>query len=286
MSTLDSNRFKVGQRQNWDGVAAGWQRWWKTIEVGAEKLSKRLIELAEVKPGSRVLDIATGIGEPAISAAKHVGDRGHVLATDISPQMLMIAKQRAVSLGLQEVIEFREGDAETIDLPTASFDVVLCRLGLMLLPDLRAGLSNIYKSLAENGRLAAAVWASPDKVSLISLTMETVMKETKSPPPPEGTPGPFSLSDENILKDSFTKSGFKDINTERMNVAFDFDSAEAYTSFVYETVGPLHAMLANVAQERREEILKAVTESARKYADNSTGPVKFSNEAICIVGRK
>jgi SAM-dependent methyltransferase len=179
-----------------------------------------------------------------------------------------------------------EGDTETIDLPTASFDVVLCRLGLMFLPDLRAGLSNIYKSLAENGRLAAAVWASPDKVSLISLTMETVMKETKSPPPAEGTPGPFSLSDENILKDSFTKSGFKDINTERMNVAFDFDSAEAYTNFVYETAGPLHAMLANVAQERREEILKAVTESARKYADSSTCSVKFSNEAICIVGRK
>jgi SAM-dependent methyltransferase len=191
----------------------------------------------------------------------------------------MMAKQRAV-------IEFREGDAETIDLPTASFDAVLCRLGLMFLPDLRAGLSNIYKSLIENGHHATAVWASPDKVSLISLTMETVMKETKSPPPPTGTPRPFSLSDENLLKDSFTKSGFKDINTERMNVAFDFDSAEAYTSFVCETAGPLHAMLANVAQERREEILKAVTKSARNYAESSTSTVKFSNDAICIVGRK
>jgi ubiquinone/menaquinone biosynthesis C-methylase UbiE len=72
--------------------------------------------------------------------------------------MLMMAKQRAV-------IEFREGDAETIDLPTASFDAVLCRLGLMFLPYLRAGLSNIYKSLIENGHHAAAVWASPDRVS-------------------------------------------------------------------------------------------------------------------------
>lgn len=286
MPTLDSKQYKEGQRQSWDGVAVGWQKWWKTIEVGAEKVSRRLIELAEIKPGSRVLDIAMGIGEPAIAAANQVGNRGHVLATDISSQMLSIAKQRAISLGLQQVIEFKEGDAETIDLPTSTFDAALCRFGLMFLPDLRTGLSNIYRSLVEGGHFAAAVWASPDKVPFIFVPLNTVMKETNSPPPPEGTPGPFSLSNENILKGSFLKSGFKGITIERINVSFDFDSAEAYTSFAYETAGPLHAMLANETKERREQILEAVTESARKYADNSTGNVKFSNEAICIVGIK
>lgn len=127
MPTLDSKQYKDGQRQSWDGVASGWQKWWKTIEVGAEKVSRRLIELAEIKPGSKVLDIATGIGEPAITAAKYVGNSGHILATDISSQMLSIAKQRALSLGLQHVIEFREGEAETIDIPPDTFDAVLCR---------------------------------------------------------------------------------------------------------------------------------------------------------------
>jgi ubiquinone/menaquinone biosynthesis C-methylase UbiE len=286
MPTLDSKQYKEGQRQSWDGVAAGWQKWWKTIEVGAEKVSRRLIELAEIKPGSRVLDIAMGIGEPAIAAANQVGNRGHVLATDISSQMLSIAKQRAISLGLQQVIEFKEGDAETIDLPTSTFDAALCRWGLMFLPDLGAGLSNIYKSLVGGGRLAAAVWASPDKDTLSASTMNAVMKETNSPPSPPGTPGPFSLSDENILKNSFIKSGFKDVTFERMNVTFDFDSAEDFTTFVHETAGPLQAMLGNETQERREEILKAVTEIARKYADSNTGTVKLINEAICIVGRK
>jgi ubiquinone/menaquinone biosynthesis C-methylase UbiE len=93
MSILDSKQYKENQRQGWDSVAEGWQKWWKTIEVGADKVSHRLIELAEIKPGSRILDIATGIGEPAVTAAKHVGNSGHVLATDISPQMLSIAKQ-------------------------------------------------------------------------------------------------------------------------------------------------------------------------------------------------
>ena len=82
-------------------------------------MSIRLVELAEIKRGSRVVDIATGIGELAITAAKKIdsGLNGHILATDISSQMLSIARQRASSLGLQDVIEFREGDAETIDLP-------------------------------------------------------------------------------------------------------------------------------------------------------------------------
>ncbi len=60
-----------------------------------------MVDLAEIKQGDRVIDVATGVGEPAITAAKKVGIEGYVLATDISPQMLAIAKERAISLGLQ-----------------------------------------------------------------------------------------------------------------------------------------------------------------------------------------
>jgi ubiquinone/menaquinone biosynthesis C-methylase UbiE len=285
MSNIDPSQFKEGQRQSWDSVAAEWQKWWKTTETAAEEVSRWLISHAEIKPGSKVLDIATGIGEPAISAAKKVNG-GHVLATDISPQMLSIARQRAASLGLQDVIEFKEGDAETISLPDSTFDAVLCRWGLMFLPDLKTGLSNTYRLLVQGGHLAAAVWASPDKVPFISLALNTVMKETNSPQPPLGAPGPFSLSNENNLKDSFITSGFRDITIERINVVFDFDSAEDYSSFVHGTAAPVRAMLANETPKRREEILKAIAESAGNYADNNTGTVKLSNEAICIVGRK
>ncbi|MGH9982360.1 MAG: class I SAM-dependent methyltransferase [Nitrososphaeraceae archaeon] len=250
-------------------------------------MSRRLIELAEIKSDSKVLDIATGIGEPSIIAAKKVrGGNGHVLATEISPQMLSIAKERAISLSLQNVIEFKEGDAETISLPDSAFDAVLCRWGLMFLPDLKTGLSNIYRSLVHGGRLAAAVWAPSDKVPFIALALDTVLKGTNSPQPPPGISGPFSLSDESILKDSFIKSRFTDITIDRINEVFNFDSAEDYTSFVHGTAAPIRAMLANETPERREEILKAVTQSVKKYADNGTGTVKLSNEAICIVGRK
>ena len=286
MSTLDSKQYKEEERQNWDSVANNWQKWRKVIERGAEKVSRRLIELAEIKPSSRVLDIATGIGEPAITAANLVGSNGHILATDISPQMLSVAKQRAISLGLQNVIEFKEGDIETIDLASSTFDAVLCRFGLMFLPDLKAGLYNIYQSLVEGSNFAAAVWASPDQDTLIATTMSTVMKETNSEPPPPGTPGPFSLSDEDSLKNFFMMSGFKDTNIERMNVSFDFDSPDEFTIFTSETAGPLQKMLANQTNEKKNKILKAVTEAAKNYVDNNTGKVRFENEAILIVGKK
>jgi ubiquinone/menaquinone biosynthesis C-methylase UbiE len=286
MSTLDSKQYKEEERQKWDNVANGWQKWWKPIEMGAEKISRRLTERVEIKSGSTVLDIATGIGEPAITAAKQVGSSGHVLATDISPQMLSIAKQRAISLGLQNVIEFKEGDIETLDLPSSAFDAALCRFGLMFLPDLGGGLSNIYKSLKEGGRFAAAVLGSPDKVPFISLPLNIVLKETNTPPPPPGTPGPFSLSDENSLKNSFITSGFKDPSIEKMNLSLDFESADEFTNFVIAIAAPVQTLLAKQSHERKEEILKAVTEAAKKYADNNTGKVRFDNEAILIVGKK
>jgi ubiquinone/menaquinone biosynthesis C-methylase UbiE len=287
MSTLDSHQYKEGQRQSWDSVAAEWQRWWKTTETAAEEVSRWLISHAEIKPGSKVLDIATGIGEPAISAAKKVGNGAHVLATDISPQMLSIAKQRAISLGLQDVIEFKEGDAETIDLPTSTFDAALCRFGLMFLPNLGAGLSNIFKSLREGGIFATAVLGSPDKVPFISLALYTALKETNRPPPSINTPGPFSLSDENLLNDAFIKSGFEDIAIERLDMIFDFDSAEEYTNFVCETVAPIQTILSNQSHDKRKGILRAITdEAANRYANKDSGSVSLSNEAICIAGRK
>jgi len=286
VTTLDLKQYKEAERQKWDNVANGWQKWLRTIERGAGKFCMRLIELAEIKPGSRVLDIATGIGEPAITAASQMGKTGYILATDISPQMLSVAKQRAISLGLENMIEFKEGDTETIDLPTSTFDAALCRAGLMFLPDLNAGLSNIYQSLIKGGLFAAAVWGLPDKVPFIFVVMNTIMKETNSKPPPPGTPGPFSLSDEKSLKNSFVASGFKDLNIEKVNVTLDFDSAGEFTDYVLETSGSIQTILANQTHEKKVDVIKAITEAARKYADTNTGIVKFENEAILIVGRK
>ena len=146
MPNSDVDQLRRDQRQDWESVAAGWEKWYKTFENGAYKMSDKLIDMSKVKQASRVLDIATGIGEPAIAVAKRVGTSGHVMATDISLQMLSIAKKRAIEEHLEGIIDFKVGDAATIDLPESNFDAAVCRLGLMFLDELDSGLSNIYKS--------------------------------------------------------------------------------------------------------------------------------------------
>ena len=282
--TIDSKRYKEQLSHGYDNAAPGWQKWWKTIESATQEVSKRLVALAEIKPGSKVLDIATGIGEPALTAAKQVGNTGHIFAIDISPRMISFAKERAISLGLQEIVEFKEGDAETVDLPSSTFDAALCRWGLMFLPNPKVGLSKIYGSLVKGGHFAAAVWPSPEKVPFISVPMNIVLKETNSPP--SRTPGPFSMSDQNNLKKFYEESGFIDIVTERVNVVSIFDSADDFTTFTIDHGGPaLQKVLAGETNERRQQIEKAISKGSEKYAD-STGKVRFENEAIVIVGRK
>lgn len=282
--TIDSKQYKEELRHGYNNAAPGWQKWWKTIETATQVVSKRLVELAEIKPGSKVLDIATGMGEPALTAAKKVGNTGHILAIDISPRMIYFAKQRAISLGLQDVVEFKEGDAETIDFPSSTFDASLCRWGLMFLPNPEAGLSNIYRSLVKGGHFAAAVWASPEKVPFISVPMNIVLQETNSPPP--RTLGPFSMSDQNNLKKFYKESGFIDIVIERIKVVSDFDSSDDFTTFTIDHGGPaLQKILAGETYERRQQIEKAISKGSEKFADSS-GKVRFENEAIIIVGIK
>lgn len=289
------------QCQSWDNVARGWQKWWKTFEKDAQKVNERLVELAEIKQGDRVIDIATGIGEPAITAAKKVGVEGYVLATDISPQMLAIAKERTVSLGLQNIVEFKEVDAEKIlDLqqqqPLSPFAAVLCRWGLMFFPNLASTLTNIYKLLSSGGRIAAAVWSEPTKVPKLYTAIDIVTQKLgiSSTAYAHYTEilSPFSLANINIVNNALVEAGFKDIHTEYLNITFEFLSAEDYTDFAKQIIAPIHNLLANETEKRKEEIWKAVTEEvARRYYiddnNNSTGSVvRMDNECIIIVGRK
>jgi len=285
-SSFDPNQFKNGQRQNWDSVAEGWKQWWEPIEKGARKLSNRLIELAKIKSGQRVLDIATGIGEPAITAAKIVGTSGHVLATDISAQMLGVAKERAASLGLQDIIEFKETDAEILDLPDSAYDGVLCRWGLMLLPNLDAALSKIHGSLASGGQFAAAVWANAPKVPIISLAARIISEQLRMPPPPAGVPNPFSLADIKKLENHLVKAGFSDVNTQTINVTFEFASGEEYSQYCQAVSASARIALSKETEDRKEIVWRKVAEEAARNYETANGLIRMDNESICVAATR
>jgi ubiquinone/menaquinone biosynthesis C-methylase UbiE len=282
--SFDPEQFKQAQRQAWGRTAGGIKTWWPVLEEGYQKLSDKLVELAGVRPGSKVLDVATGIGEPAVTAARRVEPNGKVLATDISPEMLEIGRERAEKLGLQHIIEFRESDAESLKLPDKSFDAVLCRMGLMFLPNLSLALRLFHNALVPNGKIAAAVMPSLNKVPIVNLAFLAVLKKLNLPQPSHDTP-PFHLSDPLALQNALIKAGFQDVKTENMVVTLRVDSPDSFTNYHKAVSAPIHALLAGQTAEKQNETWQAVTEAARSHT-NSKGEVVLDNEVICCVGTR
>jgi len=279
---FNPDAFKQNQRNDWNTVSSGWERWWHVIEKGAGIISERMLEMADVASGHHVLDVATGIGEPALSAARRVGPEGHVTAVDQAKDMLAIARRRAETLGLSNVT-FQEMDAEMLGMNTTDFDGVLCRWGLMFMPDVDTALTRICQTIKRDGRIAAAVWSSPEKVPSISLPMGVVRELLQIPPPPPGTPNPFCLADTALLEQMFQQAGFRDICIESIMVDFAMPSAEVYTEFTRDINAPLVALLADRSSEQQDMVWEAITEAVRRY-EAPDGSIHIENEAICISG--
>lgn len=284
MALIDPVKFKALQRQEWDEVASGWQQWWKTHESGGLTVSNHLVESAGIELGDRVLDIATGIGEPAVTAARRVGKDGRVVATDQAPQMLAIARARSAAEGLEN-IEFLEADAEELDLPEASFNAVLCRQGLQYLPNLNYTLAKVRRLLIPGGRLAAATWSEPSKVLYITLAMSTVRESLQAPSLQPGLPGPFALSDLSALEKALTNAGFTDVESDRLTVTFEWNSPGDYTRFMQAIGAPIRALMANESADRQANAWQAVTEAVQPYVVEN-GVVRLPAEAICIVAQR
>ena len=278
--TIDFERIRREQREMWNNAAPGWKRMSAMLEKTAQHVADRLVELGQVGPGDHVLDIASGSGEPGITAARKVGPGGLGVATDQSAAMLELARERAAALGLRN-IKFVETDAESLAVEERDFNAALCRWGLMFVADLDAVARRIAALLASGGSFATAVWGPADKVPMVALGEDAVRQLAKLPPPEPSAPHPLKLADTTALKRSLTGAGFKDIQVEPVIVKFEWKSAEAFTAQRLALSAPFRAMLSKQTPELQRHILGALTSAASAYADPS-GIVRMDNEAICI----
>ncbi len=128
------NDPKATMKSQWDAVAPGWDRWFEWYERNFAPSIAFCCDATQLQPGSFVLDVACGTGQPAVAAARRVRPGGRVIATDISPEMLDVARRRAAQAGLAN-LEFREMDGEHLDFPDETFDAVTCAYALMFYPD-------------------------------------------------------------------------------------------------------------------------------------------------------
>ena len=275
---IDPADFREAQHKQWDSAAAGWKEWSEFSESAWGRISERLVELADVRSGSRVLDVAAGYGEPALIAARKVGPQGRVVATDISAEMLAFARERAAAAGLGNV-EFVQSDACSLDFPHASFDAAVSRWGIIFEPDAEAAAARIRGFLKPGARMAIASWGEPDQVPLLSIPMRTTMQRLDVAPPPAGTPGIFSRPTPVLIGGLLEGGGFSKVAVEQDEVTFEFGSPEHFTAYIRAVSAPIRAMIEQHAGDAQEEAWDAITQAAAD-AGSGSKPLRFSNVVL------
>lgn len=267
---------KAGQRAGWSAQAREFYARHDVIERQWGPLSDGLLELARVAPGDRVLDLACGVGDPALAAALRIGPTGTVIATDIAPDMVAFAAQRAAAAGLRNV-QAHEMDAEAIDLPDASVDAVICRLGLMFLPGLDRALAGVHRVLVPGGRFAAAIpWRPEDQpMSQLIGAILDALGLPPMPPPAPGRPGIFSLTDASYVCAALQRAGLADIRIRPYTLAFDHRSSDEYLEFMLALNVPLRQHLAGAPEQRLQEVRRTVAAAAQPWV-REDGHVRFT----------
>src|SRR5262245_28625887 len=279
---IDPADFRKAQHKQWDSAAVGWKEWSEFTDGAAGHISKRLVDLADVQPGSQVLDVAAGYGEPALTAARKAGPDGRVVATDISAEMLAFGRERAGAAGLGNV-EFMEADASSLDFPHESFDAAVSRWGIIFEPDAEVAAGRIRGFLKPGARMAIASWGEPDQVPFLSIPMKTTMERLGVPPPPAGTPGPLSRPTPDAIGGLLEGGGFSNVAVEKAEVIFEFDSPEHFTTFVQAIAAPIRAMIEQHAGEAQEEAWDAITQAAA-HAGGGSGPLSLENTVLLASG--
>ena len=281
--TVDAVEFRDGQRQQWNKGAEGWRKRSDFIDVATAHVSKRMVELAGVEPGSRVLDVAAGYGEPSLTAAAVAGAEGKVVATDISPEMLAYGRERAAAAGLEN-IEFVESEAASLDFPPESFDAALSRFGIIFEPEAEAAAAWVRGFLVPGSRMVISSWGPPERVPFIAVPMGTAMRTLGVDPPPSGTPGPLSRPTPEALGGLLEGGGFSEIEIEETDVAMEWGSPEEFTTFVQEIAPPIRAMIDPQPPDVREETWAAITEAVGERAADD-GTVSLTNRVLIASGR-
>ena len=284
--TINTNTvdFKQQEHDSWASAADGWGRRDELLRKGAAPVTERMLELAGIAPGQRVLDIASGTGEPAISAARAVGENGSVIGTDLVDEMLAYARSKADSEGLDN-IKFRCVDGETLTVGEGIFDAVTIRWGLMFMPQPLACMALAHNALQTGGRISVACWATPEKNPFISLLTQTLGLYMDLPKPPPGTPGIFSMADPDRLCDVLESAGFINITIEEMEITMvEVEDGLAYWEVMSDLAAPVMRLVRQLDDNTRDAFINKVIEMAN--AEKTSGRLRMQGTTWIAAAEK
>ena len=264
MTQQNSQQIIEGQRQDWNRVAGGWEKWDRFFDEQMAFLNHRLVADARLRAGMQVLDLGSGTGYPALLGAQTVGPSGRMVGMDLAEQMLAVARRKATALGLANVT-FRTGDATTLPFEANSFDAVTSRFCLMFLPEIPKATAEIARVLRPGGWVAAAVWSSPDKNPSIGLSMETIKSVIELPPPDPTAPGIFRLAKPGDLARMMQQAGLIDVTEQEFLATWSYASADEYYTSLMEIAAPVQNLMAKLSAPQIQEVRRLITQAATQY---------------------
>lgn len=283
-SGAGSQAFKASMRARWDAAAAGWNAHTAELRAWLQGPTEAMCRMAGVTTGDRVLDVAAGAGDQTLAIAHTVGPQGHVLATDLSPAIVAMARDNVLRAGLAHVAT-RVADGEDLGVPAASFDAALCRLGLMFFPDPLRGLREMHRALRPGGGVCTMVFSRPEANPCLTILMSTALRHAGLPARDPSLPGGLlSLGQPGRIDTLFKAAGFHDVATSAVGAVFRLPSVDHYLSFIRSSASPILQILAPLDAAAREAAWSEIRERLMVFTtqDGWAGP----NELLLTAGRR
>lgn len=275
-----NEEIRDNQRSAWAGLSAGWEKWDAIIMDQLGPVSSAIIESLDIAVDQQHLDIAAGTGEPGLSIAR-LAPQGHVVLTDISAQMLDIAKRRGQGI---TNFETQVCSADDLPFPDAMFDSISVRFGYMFLPDLAKATAEFVRVLKPGGRICSSVWIKPEANPWTNIAMQAIATEiTLAPPDPNG-PNMFRCATPGYVSTLYEDAGLRDISEWDVGVELTTESPTQYWEMISEHVSLAVAALQRVDESARKRIAKVAIGKASEYEVD--GKVKVPGLSRCIVGTK
>lgn len=264
----------------WRESAPYWEKYGETIRHMFAPITDALLEGARVEPGHRVLDVAGGPGEPALTIARATGASGLVVHTDLAPGMAAGARRAAARERLESV---RFALASGIALPFAdrAFDRVVCRLGVMFFPAPEAGVAEMLRVARDRGRVALAVWGDKEKNPFFRIPSECVARYLETEPEPPDAPGAWRFAESGLLAGMLEAAGGAEVAEHR----FDFEIAapldfDAFWRMRVELSDTLRDKTERLGPELAARVKEDVREATREVF--ASGTMRFPAEALVV----
>jgi SAM-dependent methyltransferase len=264
-------------RAAWDAVATGWYTQREELWKSSRPVSEWIVRRLDPQPGDTVLELAAGLGDTGLMAARLVGKSGRVIITDFAPEMVAAARRRAEEVGMENA-EFRTLDAERMDLETNSVDGVLCRWAYMLMIDPAAAFAETRRVLRPGGRLAFSVWAARERNPGLSLAGTVLVELGHIPPPDPEAPGAFVMADPGRIRELVVGAGFAEPEIEEVSFRWRFANQDAYWRFFVETAVSVSPVLRSLPSEAQGTVREQVHEAARPFHSGEA----YDFPAVCL----